>query len=186
MPRRLQLAAHLPEEELLHRSRSATRAVERTHWQALWMLSQGFPSEEIADAVGYRTAWIRKLVGRYNEQGPAAMHDGRADNPGAPPLLAPEQEADLAEALKQPPSDGDAWSGPLVAHWMGARLGRTVDRKRGWEMLRWLGYTPQRPRPRHTGADEQAQVSFKSRSAEDARGGTAGPPRGGRRALGGG
>jgi transposase len=184
MPRRLQLAAHLPDEELRSRYRRATRPVERAHWQVLWMLSQGFFSEDIADAVGYRPAWVRKLIGRYNDEGPAAMHDGRADNPGAAPLLSFQDEADLAEALKHAPAEGDAWSGPLVARWMSERLGRPVDRKRGWEMLRWLGYTPQRPRPHHTEADEKAQVAFKSGSAEDARQGAAGPPRGGGPALG--
>jgi transposase len=160
--------------------------VERTHWQILWMLSQGFYSEDIADAVGYRPAWVRKLVGRYNEAGPDAMLDGRADNPGAPALLSSEDEADLAEALTAPPAEGDAWSGPLVARWMSERLGRPVDRKRGWEMLRWLGYTPQRPRPRHTGADEQAQAAFKSGSPENTHRGAAGPPRDRSSALGGG
>jgi transposase len=102
MPRRLQLTAHRPDEELLSRYRRAERPVERTHWQVLWMLSQGFHSEDIADAVGYRPAWVRKLIGRYNDEGPEAMQDGRADNPGAPSLLSPQEEADLAEALKHP------------------------------------------------------------------------------------
>ena len=161
MGRRLQLTAHLPEAELFRRYRSTPRPVERMHWQVLWMLSQGFRSEDIADAVGYRVAWVRKLIGRYNEQGPQAMHDGREDNPGQPPLLSPEDEAELAEALTQQPVGGDAWSGPLVARWMSGRLDREVSRQRGWEMLRYLGYTPQRPRPRHTQADEEAQRAFK-------------------------
>lgn len=186
MPRRLQLAAHLPDEELLARYRRAERPVERTHWQVLWMLSQGFYSEDIADAVGYRTAWVRKLVGRYNEGGPESMHDGRAENHGAAPLLSPEDEADLAEALKHAPAQGDAWSGPLVARWMGERLGRSVSRQRGWEMLRWMGYTPQSPRPRHTGSDPEAQSAFKSCPAAEAHLRAAGPPRGGGSALGGG
>ena len=165
MSRRLELASHLPEEELLTRFRGAERPIERTHWQVLWMLSQGFYTEDIADAVGYQTAWVRKLIGRYNEQGPEAMRDHRRDNPGQPPLLGPEDEADLADALTRAPADGDAWSGPLVARWMSERLGRAVSRQRGWEMLLYLGYTPQRPRPHHEGADLEAQEQFQGGAA---------------------
>jgi transposase len=162
MGARLQLAAHLGDEELLRRYRTTTRSVERMHWQVLWMLSQGFHSEDIAEAVGYRVAWVRKLIGRYNAQGPSSMHDGREDNPGAPSLLSIEEETELDALLQQSPPEGDAWNGPLVARWMSERLGREVCRQRGWEMLLFLGYTPQRPRPRHIGADETAQAAFKS------------------------
>jgi transposase len=40
-------------------------------------------------------------------------------------------------------------------------LGRPVDPARGWEWMRRLGFTPQRPRPRETRADPAAQAAFK-------------------------
>ena len=40
-------------------------------------------------------------------------------------------------------------------------LERPVSEQRGWEWMRRLGFTPQRPRPRETRADPEAQAAFK-------------------------
>lgn len=157
---RLRLAPHLVAEELLARSRSASDPVEKTHWQVLWLLSQGRVSEDIAEITGYSLNWVRILVRRYNQDGPPAARDQRHTNRGQAPLLSADLQRELARALEQPPEDGGLWSGPKVAAWMSRRLGRAVRVQRGWEYLRRLGYTPQRPRPRHTGADPQAQARF--------------------------
>jgi hypothetical protein len=74
----------------------------------------------------------------------------------------------------------------LFARWMSQRLGREVSRVRGWEALRRLGYSPQKPRPAHDQADPEAQAAFQGGAARRARrraGGTSGR-RGG--AVGGG
>ena len=160
MPARLRLADHLSPDTLFTHYQSAQPPVARSHWQVLWMVSQGWRTEDISGAIGYTPTWIRKLVGRYNEGGVEAMGDRRTHNAGADPLLSAEDEAALREVLQSAPADGDAWSGPLVARWMSERVGREVSRIRGWEALRRLGYTPQRPRPHHDRADPEAQASF--------------------------
>jgi transposase len=53
---------------------------------------------------------------------------------------------------------------PQGAAWMAAQLGRLVHAQRGWEVLRRLGFTLQRLRPRHIQADPDAQVAFKKSS----------------------
>ncbi len=184
MPARLRLADHLSEQDLFTRYQAAQRPIARTHWQVVWMVSQGFRTEDIADAVGYSPTWIRKLVGRYNEGGPEALGDGRRRNRGAEPLLGSQDEAVLRQALQEPLPEGDLWSGVQVARWMSERLGRPVGRQRGWETLRRLGYTAQRPRPRHADADPQAQAAFQSGTARQARRRAAGASRGGGGALG--
>jgi transposase len=45
---------------------------------------------------------------------------------------------------------------------MSQTLGRPVRVQRGWEWMRRLGFTLQRPRPRETRADPQAQEAFKT------------------------
>ncbi len=189
MAARLRLADHVSHEDLFHRFRAAEDSTARSHWQVLWMVSQGFRTEDISDAIGYSPTWIRKLVGRYNEGGAQAMGDRRRHNAGADPLLSADDEAALARALETEPADGDdgdAWSGPRVARWMSARLGREVPRQRGWEALRRLGYTPQRPRPAHTEADAEAQAAFQGGVAREARRRAAGASGGRGRAVGGG
>ena len=57
-------------------------------------------------------------------------------------------------------------------------LGRPVAAQRGWEYLRSLDRTPQRPRPRHADADAAAQAAFKQTSpagSDGARGGSGRP-----------
>ena len=63
--------------------------------------------------------------------------------------------------LDQPPPDGGLWTGPKIAAWMAATLGRPVHPQRGWEMLQRLGLRPKVPRPRHAKADPAAQAAFK-------------------------
>lgn len=169
MPARLRLADHLSYDDLFARYQAAQRPVTRSHWQVLWMVSQDFRTEDISVAVGYSPTWIRKLVGRYNESGPEAMGDQRRHNEGTNALLSAADEAALEAALQETPAEGDAWTGPLVARWMSERLGREVSRQRGWETLRRLDYTPQRPRPAHDDADPEAQALFQGGTAPDAR-----------------
>ena len=104
---------------------------------------------------------MRTIVHRSNAAGPAAMGDRRQHSAGHPPLLSPEPRADLQATLAEPPPDGGLWTGPKVAAWMAEHLGRPIRPQRGWEALRGLGFTPQRPRPRATTADPVAQAVFK-------------------------
>jgi len=165
MGARLQLKPHLTEDEIRGYYLTSTDVVEQPRWQAILLLAEGVPSEEVARITGYCTPWVRALARRYNQEGPAAMRDGRHDNPGAAGLLdAPLREA-LTAAVEQAPDEGGVWSGRKVAAWMEQRLGRKVHPQRGWEYLRRVDMTPQRPRPKHPGGDPAAQESFQAGAA---------------------
>ena len=73
----------------------------------------------------------------------------------------------LRERLKTPPDDGGVWTAKKVAAVMAAELGlATVAEQRGWEALRAIGWTIQRPRPRHAraaGPEGAGRVSKKPR-----------------------
>jgi transposase len=104
--------------------------------------------------------WIQEIARRYRA-GPQAIGDRRHTNPGAAPLLDGEQQGQLQLALAGPAPDGGIWTGRWVAHWMSEVLGRPISVQRGWEWMRRLGFTPQRPRPREIRADAAAQEVFK-------------------------
>jgi transposase len=146
------LAAHLSPAELGQRYRAARSPVERSHLQIVWLLSQGRGEREVARVTGYGRRWVAEVVRRYDEDGPEGLGDRRRGNAGAEPLLGAEDEAALRAALAEPPADGGLWTGPKVAAWMATRLGRRVWPPRGWDYLRKLGYSAQRPRPRHAKA----------------------------------
>ena len=161
MPRRLGLAPHLPTDELERRYRRARDPVERSHYQIVWLLASTRPTAEVAATTGYSVDWVRELAHRYNAGGPAGLGDRRHGNPGAAPLLDAAGQDALRAALAGPAPDGGLWTGRKVAGWIAARVGRPVPPQRGWEYLRRLGHTPQRPRPRHEQADPAAQAAFK-------------------------
>lgn len=161
MPRYTAVAPHLSIAELGQRYRTADDPVERTHWHLLWLVAEGRRVPEVAALVGYTADWVRTIIRRYNADGAAGITDHRQTNPGARPLLTPELREALREALAEPSPDGGLWTGRKVATWMAERLGRPVGEVRGWEAMRTLGFSPQRPRPRATTADPVAQAAFK-------------------------
>jgi transposase len=164
MARSLRLVPHHTTEELGRLYRQAHDPVARSHWQILWLVSRGRPTAEVATAVGYSIPWLRTVVRRYNVAGAAGVGDGRHANPGKAPLLTPEQQAALDRALDAPHPGGDEWNSRTVAAWITAETGHRVGKQRGWEYLRRLGRTSQRPRPRHADADADAQAAFKQTS----------------------
>lgn len=160
MPRFITIAPHLDVVDLETHYRTTTDVVERTRWHLLWLIGQG---QRVAAAglVGYTHNWALAIVRRYNADGPAGVRDRRATNPGLPPLLSAEDRIALQEALASPPTDGGLWTGPRVAVWMSGRLGRPIHAQRGWEAMRAVGFTPQRPCPTAIQADPEAQEAFK-------------------------
>ena len=153
---------HLALEEVMARQRAARDPVERDRWQMIRLLVAGRSLAEVAEATGYSTRWVREVVRRYNERGPAGLADGRHANPGAAPLLDAKGRQALEAALEQPPSEGGRWTCAKVAAWIARRTGReTVPAQRGWVYLRRAGYSPQVPRPRHArAADAAAGAAF--------------------------
>lgn len=163
MPKTLKLEPHLDTEELENRYRKARDPIERSHYQIVWLISEGKKTSEVMDATGYCRDWIQKIARRYNEGGPEALGDRRHENPGAKEraLLNEEGRRELAHALREPPSDGGMWNSRKVAEWIGRKTGRAVSKQRGWEYLRNLGHSPKVPRPRHKNADASEQEAFK-------------------------
>jgi transposase len=151
----------LPLDELEQRYRRARDPVARSQWQIVWLLSSGTPTAEVARVTRYSVNWVREVARRYREEGAAGIGDRRHGNPGAAPLLDAAQQERLRAALAGPAPHGDVWTCRGVAAWMSAALGRPISEQRGWEWMRRLGFTPQRPRPREARADPAAQAAFK-------------------------
>lgn len=162
MGKRITLEAHLEPEELHRCYRTCRETVERSRWQMIWLLAEGWKVKDIAAATGFSAEWVCDIVNRYNRDGPDALIDGRKlHSPGQKPLLNDEDLAELAAALEQPLPDGGFWNSVRVAAWMSERTGRQIDYRRGWEYLNKLGYRPQVPRPHHAKRDEEAEEAFK-------------------------
>src|ERR671913_1370103 len=109
MPKTIMLEPHLHSEELEKRYRKAHDPVLRSHYQILWLISEGKRTTQVMEVTGYSRGWIQQLARRYNASGPEALGDRRHQNPGAKhrALLTEEQQEELREALKKPhPMEG--------------------------------------------------------------------------------
>lgn len=162
----VQIADHLSVAELQAAYRSSKDAKLARHYQVIWLLAQGRTVAETARLTGFVRRWVEELVVRYNRFGPSSLGDRRRGNGARPTILTPEILAMLRERVKSPPEDGGVWTAKKVAAVIAARLGRDrVAEQRGWEALRAIGWTIQRPRPRHVrAATPEEQAGFKKSS----------------------
>lgn len=160
------VADHLSVTELQAGYRGSKEAMRARHYQVIWLLAQGRTVAETAQLTGFGPRWVEELLVRYNRFGPSSLGDRRRRNGAKPTILAPSVLAMLRERLKRPPDDGGVWTSRKVAAVIASELGlATVAEQRGWEALRVIGWTIQRPRPRHARAAEpEAQAEFKKSS----------------------
>ena len=168
MARTLPLHFHLPAAELSRRARQAANLVEARRWQLLALIADGKTVKASAQIVGLYPPYARRVVHRYNQDGPAGVRDRRLTQipPRRPALLTPEQQQELAAALQGPAPGGGLWTGPAVARWIAEQTGRDrVAPQRGHDYLKRLRMSPQVPRPRHHDADPAAQAAFQESSA---------------------
>jgi len=164
----VQVADHLSAAELQAGWRGSKDATLARHYQVIWLLAEGHAVAEVARLTGFVRRWVEELVVRYNRFGPSSLGDRRRGNGAKPRILTPEILAMLRERVKSPPDDGGVWTAKKVAAVIAAALGAAgVAEQRGWEALRAIGWTIQRPRPSHARAatpDEQA--AFKKSSSK--------------------
>jgi transposase len=162
----VQVAGHLSLDALQAAYRSSGDAVLARHYQVIWLLAQGRTCPEVARLTSFARRWVEQLLERYNVFGPGSLGDRRRKNGAAPTVLTPEVLAKLEERLNTPPDDGGIWTAKKVAAFMAAELGRRVSEQRGWEALRAIGWTIQRPRPSHArAATPEERETFKKSSA---------------------
>ncbi len=143
------------------RFRACSNPVEARHVQAIWWLAQGHPIGATSKVTTFGARWIEQLLDRYNASGPEALANGRRRTGLKPSLLTAEVLEMVRLRLAEPPPDGGLWSSRKVAEIIAAHLGlERVLPQRGWEVLRALGYTLQRPRPKNpkSATAEEAQT----------------------------
>jgi len=158
--------SHLSSAQLEHRYKTASEAIAKSHFHALWLLTRGYSIDQVAGLLSFSTRWVRILIGRYNEGGPERLGDQRAHNGTEPKILTPEALAALRERLKSPPQDGGVWTGPKIARWLADFHGlKSVHDQRGWDALVAIGWSIQQPRPRHPNAAREQDRSHLKKTA---------------------
>lgn len=78
--------------------------------------------------------------------------------------------AALKGRLESPPDDGGQWTGPKIARWLAGFHGlKSVHDQRGWDALMAIGWSIQRPRPRHPDAADAADRARLKKTAAGGR-----------------
>lgn len=161
------LTPHLSSAELESEYKSAADPVAKSHFHALWLVSKDYAVTEVAGLLSFSGRWVHTLIKRYNERGPEALADLRWSNGAKPRIVTPEALNALRERVKTPPADGGVWSAPKVARWLADFHGlQSVHDQRGWDALVAIGYSVQKPRPRHpqaATAEDRAALKKSSR-----------------------
>src|SRR5215203_4890264 len=103
MPKTIKLEPHLDSNELENLYRKARDRVLRSHYQILWLISEGKSTTQVMEVTGYSRGWIQRLARRYNSDGARALGDGRHGNPGAKDraLLSVDQQEELRGSVNR-------------------------------------------------------------------------------------
>jgi transposase len=154
---------HLSLEDLEAEMCAAADAMAARHFQVIWLLAKGHTIAEVSEVTAFVPRWIEQLVARYNAAGPGALGDLRRHNARMATVLKPELLERLRERLAAPPPDGGVWTSGKVARWMAGELGlEAVAAQRGWEALKAIGWSIQRPRPKNpASATPEEREAFK-------------------------
>jgi transposase len=154
---------HLSVSALEEKYRSCPDVTAARHLQAIWLLAKGHDIAEVSATVSYARRWVERLLARYNAEGVEALGDRRRRNGMRPSVLKPELLDKLKARLRAPPPDGGLWTSSKVAAWMAGELGlAAVLPQRGWEALKAIGWSVQKPRPRHpASATPEERTAFK-------------------------
>lgn len=159
--RAAQLTTHRTTDELEQAYRAATRPVERSRWQLLWLKSKGKTIPELMDATGYSRTTISVLISQYNKHGPEAVRDKRQDN-RADTALTLDQQTQLSQALLNTPPMGGVWTSGKVQAYVQEEFGIKITPPCAWGYFKRLGFSVQMPRPRHhRAASPEVQDTFK-------------------------
>ena len=62
MPKTIKLEPHLNSKELEHRYRKAHNPVLRSHYQILWLISEGKSTTQVMEVTGYSRGCIQQLA----------------------------------------------------------------------------------------------------------------------------
>jgi transposase len=175
----LAIRQDLSAEELRRLARREPDRRSATRLSAIANALDGFSRAEAARLAGMERQALRDAVIRYNAEGPQGLRD--RPRSGRPEALAPGRQAALkAWVLRGPDPERDgvsAWRLVDVCAYAEEAYG---VRYSGWGMsrlLKRLGLSRQKARPRHPRGSAAERAAFKKWAWVEAGGGRAGPSR---------
>ena len=126
---------------------------------------KGGSIDDIARAIEKPRKTIHGWLHRFEERGLQGSYDKK--QPGRTPLLTPSQLKKLRrELLKGPPHiPSGMWEMRQVRDHIQKKYGVSYKRHNIFRLLNALGFSVQKPRPRHFKSDPRAQEQFKKKQS---------------------
>lgn len=127
---------------------------------------KGESIDDIAKALEKPRRTIHGWLRRFEERGIKASYDKK--QPGRTPRLTASQLKKLRrELLNGPPhAPSDIWEMRQVRDHIQKKYGVSYKRHNIFRLLKLLGFSVQKPRPRHYKSDPQLQEQFKKKQGE--------------------
>ena len=167
-------AADLPREASRSRDADAARRM-----LALALVLEGASRTDAARTCGMDRQTLRDWAQRYNAEGLAGLSDRRGQV-GPKPRLSPEQEASVAELVRQGPDLAEhgvaRWRRAGLAAVIATRFGVRLAERTVGTLLRRLGFRRLSVRPQHPAHDAAAQEAHKKTSPPSSRQRSRKPP----------
>jgi transposase len=153
--------------ELKRRIASEKKTKPRTRLLIALHRKKGEGLDDIADACSVPRRTAHGTLQRFQERGLDAAYSIKQS--GRPRHLSPKQLRDLRKRLKASPQASgfyeSFWTTRMVVDLVSRRYGVLYTPQWMWNLLRSLGFSCKKPRPRHHKASKKAQETFKKRLA---------------------
>ena len=119
---------------------------------------KGASIDEIADSTSLKRRTVHALLWRFQERGTSGKDSIKQT--GRPAFLTLKQRKELIKTLEQGPPHNKTglWSTKEVKQYIHKKYGVTYTNVHVWELLKALGFSLQRPRPRHRKAPDAAEI----------------------------
>ncbi len=154
---------HLSVAELEARYQASEDVTSSRHFQTIFLLAKGHSTRKVAEITSFGLRWVEQLLERYNAFGRplwAIFDETIAASRGSETSLL--QRLGVRLTHRRPTA---VWTSGKVARWMADELAGRLAPQRGWEALKAVGWSIQKPRPRNPKAATAAeQDAFKKKS----------------------
>jgi transposase len=155
---------NLSVDELREMQRQERQAKPKLRLLVALKRKEGQSFDSIANQLEMKRITVNKLLHRFQDNGISAKEDEKRS--GRPKCLAPSQLKSLRKRLIAGPRkrQNPLWTTKMVMDCVEKKYGKKYTARHMRRLLHQLGFSVQKPRPRHYGADLERQAHFKKTS----------------------
>jgi transposase len=158
LPKGEDFLPNTPSQELESLYAAEKRAKPKIRLLCAIHRKRGQSIDGIAEITGLKRATVHSILCRFQERG--INGKDAIKQTGRPPFLTLKQRKDLVRQLeKGPPKNKNGlWSTKEVKEYIKEKYGIEYTTVHIWELLKALGFSLQRPRPRHHKAPDADEI----------------------------